>query len=119
MVGTLRHPASHRYEVLIGMVASIAIDLLQVMRLGHQSPHLRRSFMRRRAIVAIALAIVLLPVATPASAAPSAAEPAQYEILDVRTLAARNAIARTGAAIDGVEHSVVTVTATGPEVRQL
>jgi hypothetical protein len=74
--------------------------------------------MRRRTIVAIALAIAVLPMASPASAAPNAAA-SQYQVLDVRTPAARNAIARTGAAIDGVEHSIVTVTATGAEVRQL
>jgi len=76
--------------------------------------------MRRRTIVAIALAIAVLPVAGPASAAPQvAAEPAQYEVLDVRTAAQRNVIARTGAAIDGVEHAVVTVTASAAEVRSL
>jgi hypothetical protein len=80
--------------------------------------------MRRRTIVALAtitLAVtaVLSPVG-PAVAEPAGAQVAsQYEILDVRNLAQRNAIARTGVAIDGIEHGIATVTATGAEVRLL
>jgi hypothetical protein len=55
--------------------------------------------------------------ATP-GAAPADAT-AQYEVYDVRTTAQRNVIASTGAAIDDVEHAVVTVTATAREVRAL
>jgi carboxypeptidase T len=81
--------------------------------------------MRRRVPLAIAAAALGLAVTASLAAAPASAEPsaettsAQYEIYDVRTAAQRNAIARAGAAIDDVEHAVVTVTATGAEVRAL
>lgn len=57
--------------------------------------------------------------APPAVAAPRADTSAQYEVYDVRTPAQRNVIASTGAAIDGVEHAVVEITATGSEVKAL
>jgi hypothetical protein len=81
--------------------------------------------MRRRVTVLVAAAVTGLVVtassasAQPAVAVPSAETSAQYEVYDARTPALRNAIARTGAAIDDVEHAVVTVTATQTEVRAL
>jgi carboxypeptidase T len=82
--------------------------------------------MRRRvtALVATATIGLVLTAASAATAAPAAPErraetPTQYEVYDARTPAQRNAIARTGAAIDDVEHAVVTVTATQIEVRAL
>jgi len=78
--------------------------------------------MRRRILAALtaAGAAAALLAASPAGADPSpSAEPAQYEVSDVRTAAQRTAVARTGAAIDDVEHSVATVTATPAEVRAL
>src|SRR3954468_1285563 len=88
----------------------------------------RRSFMRRRRVIGLFTAatarlglIAGAAVAAPAaSAVPKATDTsAQYEVYDVRTLAQRNAIAGTGAAIDGMEHAVVEITATGREVRAL
>ena len=78
--------------------------------------------MRRRipVVLAAVAAAASIIVAAPASAEPAADNgPAQYEVAGVRTAAQRNAIVRTGAAIDGVEHSVATVTAAGSEVRAL
>jgi carboxypeptidase T len=77
--------------------------------------------MRRRVIALIAVPALGLPVfaAGPATAEPRAEQSAQYEVYDARTLENRDQIARTGAAIDDVEHSVVTVTATGSEVKAL
>ncbi|MET0425530.1 MAG: zinc carboxypeptidase, partial [Actinoplanes sp.] len=75
--------------------------------------------MRRRIFAALA-AVSLLLVAAPADAGPGATDvPAQYEVTDVRTAAQRNAVARTGVAIDDLDHTVATVTATGAEVRTL
>ena len=79
--------------------------------------------MRRR--IPVALATAALTAVTLVGAGPVAAEPAsettaaEYEVFDVRSLAQRNAITRTGAAINDMEHSVATVTATGAEVRAL
>jgi carboxypeptidase T len=80
--------------------------------------------MRRRAtvLVAAAAAIGLVLTADPApsaTAGPRAESSARYEVYDARTLAQRNLIAGTGAAIEGVEHSIVTVTATQSEVKAL
>jgi hypothetical protein len=84
--------------------------------------------MRRRRVnglVAAAtagLAMIAASAATApaATAVPRAADTAaQYEVYDVRTLDQRNVIASTGAAIDGVEHAVVEITATGREVKTL
>lgn len=78
--------------------------------------------MRRRipVMLAVLAAAASVVAAAPASAGPAADNgPAQYEVADVRTAAQRNAIVRTGAAIDDVEHSVATVTATTAEVRSL
>src|SRR4051812_7572799 len=83
--------------------------------------------MRRRATVLVAAAVAGLAVtaASSAVARPATAEPradtvaGSYEVYDVRTLGQRNLIAGTGAAIDGVEHAVVEITATGAEVRKL
>jgi carboxypeptidase T len=82
---------------------------------------------RRRAIGLVAAATAgLAMIAASAVNAPAAtAVPvttdtaAQYEVYDVRTLAQRNVIASTGAAIDGIEHAVVEITATGREVKAL
>ncbi|GIM92861.1 carboxypeptidase T [Paractinoplanes toevensis] len=80
--------------------------------------------MRRRTTAALAIAILgataTLAGAGPAGAGPVAEPaPAQYEVYDVRTQAQLDRIARVGAAIDDVEHQVVTVTATDTEVRTL
>jgi carboxypeptidase T len=79
--------------------------------------------MRRRATVlvagAVGLAMTGTSAAQPATAEPAADTSAQYEVYDARTPAQRNAIARTGAAIDDVEHAVVTVTATKSELTAL
>jgi len=83
--------------------------------------------MRRRRVtglVTAAAAGLALIAGSTAAAPPATAEPradtaAQYEVFDVRTLAQRNLIAGTGAAIDGVEHAVVEITATRSELRAL
>ncbi|GAA2633658.1 M14 family metallopeptidase [Paractinoplanes durhamensis] len=80
--------------------------------------------MRRRTSVALAIALLgataTLTGAGPAGAEPVAEpQPAQYEVYDVRTQAQLDRIARSGAAIDDVEHQVVTVTAADTEVRTL
>jgi carboxypeptidase T len=79
--------------------------------------------MRRRVTVlaaaAVGLALTATSAAQPATAEPGADTSAQYEVYDVRTAAQRDAIARTGAAIDDVEHVVVTVTATKSELKAL
>ncbi|GID95620.1 carboxypeptidase T [Amorphoplanes digitatis] len=71
------------------------------------------------AAVGAALIAASATAAPPATAVARADTSAQYEVYDVRTLAQRNAIASTGAAIDGAEHSVVEITATGSEVKAL
>lgn len=83
--------------------------------------------MRRRRltglVIATAAGLALIAgsaaAAPPATAEPRADTAAQYEIYDVRTFAQRNAIASTGAAIDGIEHSVAEITATRSELRAL
>ncbi|GIF14701.1 zinc carboxypeptidase [Actinoplanes teichomyceticus] len=75
--------------------------------------------MRRRALAAFAAATLALLAAEPAAAVPEEVEASAYEVHDVRTPAQRNAIARSGAAIDGMEHAVVQITATAAEVRRL
>jgi len=83
--------------------------------------------MRRRRVtglVTAAAAGLALIAGSTAAAPPATAEPradtsAQYEVFDVRTQAQRNVIASTGAAIDGVEHAVVEITATRSELRAL
>jgi carboxypeptidase T len=81
--------------------------------------------MRRRATTLVAaaavigLAVTTASSATSATAAPRTEPSAQYDVYDARTLTQRNQIAGTGAAIDDVEHAVVTVTATPSEVRAL
>jgi carboxypeptidase T len=77
--------------------------------------------MRRRVTAAAAavLAGITLFAAGPAEAGPGPDESAAYEVFDVRTVTQRNEIARSGAAIDGVEHAVVEITATAAEVKAL
>jgi hypothetical protein len=84
--------------------------------------------MRRRRLTALvtattaglALIAASLTASPAATAVPRAADTAaQYEVFDVRTAVQRNAIASTGAAIDGIEHAVAEITATGREVRAL
>jgi hypothetical protein len=67
----------------------------------------------------IGLALTATSAAQPATAEPSADSSAQYEVYDARTLAQRNTIAGTGAAIDGVEDGVVSITATRSELKAL
>ena len=57
--------------------------------------------------------------AVTAHPADSAESSAQYAVQDAGTPAQRDQIARTGAVIDDVQRSVVTVTATPGEVRHL
>ena len=77
--------------------------------------------MRRRVTAAAVAALtgIALLAAGPAEAGPGPDESAQYEVFDVRTAAARTQISRTGAAIDGVQHAVVEITATAAEVKAL
>jgi carboxypeptidase T len=80
--------------------------------------------MRRRAPLALATALLgavsLLAAPVPADAGvPPDDQVVQYEVSDVRTQAGRTAVARTGAAIDDVDHAVLTVSATAGEVRAL
>jgi carboxypeptidase T len=77
--------------------------------------------MRRRftAALAAALAGVTLIAAAPADAEPGLDSSAQYEVFDVRTAAQRTLVGRTGAVIDSAEHAVVTVTATGAEIKSI
>jgi carboxypeptidase T len=82
--------------------------------------------MRRRTTALVAAALVGLAVTAASStvAGPATAEPgldraAQYEVHDARSLAKRNLVAGTGAAIDNVDHGVLTVTATGAELKSL
>ncbi len=79
----------------------------------------------RAAVLAVAAAVGLAalggaPVAAQ-STAPDAGSgaTAQYQVYDARTRAQRDAVTRTGAAIDDVEHSVLTITATATEVRAI
>ena len=58
-------------------------------------------------------------VAGPATAKPGLDTPAQYEVHDARTLAKRNLVAGTGAAIENVDHGVITVSATKAELQAL
>ena len=76
----------------------------------------------RRRVTAAAVAVlagITLVTAGPAEAGPGPEQSAQYEVFDVRTAASRNQIARSGAAIDGVQHAVVEITATAAEVTTL
>jgi hypothetical protein len=79
----------------------------------------------RRATVMVSAAVVgfALVGAVPVAAQPAApgvvakANPSrQYEVHDARNVALRNKIAGTGAAIDSIDHAVVTVSATASEV---
>lgn len=73
-------------------------------------------------LAAVLTAGVALAAGGPVSAqpaAPAATGTAEYEIADARTSVQRNAIASTGAAIEDVEHSIVTVSATAAEVRAI
>ncbi len=80
--------------------------------------------MRRRPAAILAATLVGLAVTAASStvAGPATAEPArdraaQYEVHDARSLAKRNLVAGTGAAIDNIDHGVLTVTATGAELK--
>ncbi|GAA2715064.1 carboxypeptidase T [Actinoplanes palleronii] len=75
--------------------------------------------MRRRALAALAALTLALIATEPAAAAVDESSATAYEVYDVYTATQRNAIARSGAAIDGVEHAVVQITATPAEVRRL
>jgi hypothetical protein len=77
-------------------------------------------------LVSSTLLVIALGSAVPAAAQPTApgssaaaAPSAQYEVFDARNVTERNRIAATGAAIDNVEHAIVTVTATPSEVRAI
>src|SRR5919112_1318462 len=82
--------------------------------------------MRRRTTALIAAALLGLAVTAASStvAGPATAEPGldratQYEVHDARSLAKRNLVAGTGVAIDNIDHGVLTVTATGAELKAL
>jgi murein tripeptide amidase MpaA len=80
---------------------------------------------RRAAVIAVSAAVGLATVAagtltaTPVAAKPDAPTadrtPGQYQVFDARDLVQRNVVAGTGAAIDDIEHGVLTVTATAAE----
>jgi hypothetical protein len=72
------------------------------------------------AVVSAGLALTVAGPVAAQPAAPSAAESSgPYEVYDARSTAQRNAISSTGAAIDGVEHATVMITATAREVRAI
>ncbi|GAB3854204.1 M14 family zinc carboxypeptidase [Dactylosporangium cerinum] len=72
--------------------------------------------------IALAGALVVAAI-SPAGAAPTDAAPAEtsapYLVSGVTTLDQRNQIAATGAAIDGIDHGVVDISATPSEVAKL
>jgi hypothetical protein len=86
-----------------------------------------RTTVRKATVLVTAAALgVALAGAGPVAARPAtpgavvkANASAQYEVFDARNLAMRNAIASTGAAIDNVEHAIVSVTATAAEVKAI
>src|SRR5690348_3585555 len=73
------------------------------------------------AAMGLALAAAGPVAAQPASSGAvfKASASAQYEVYDARNVTMRNAIASTGAAIDNVEHAIVSVTATPAEVKAI
>jgi hypothetical protein len=71
------------------------------------------------ALLGLAVTAASSTVAAPATAEPGLDTAAQYEVHNARTLAKRNQVAAVGAAIEDVEHGVLTVTATGAEVKSL
>jgi carboxypeptidase T len=79
----------------------------------------RRAMLVAAAVTGLVVTAASSVAAQPATAVPRAETSAQYEVYDAGTPAQRNQIARTGAAIDDVEHAVVTVTATQTEVKAL
>jgi carboxypeptidase T len=76
---------------------------------------------RVRSTLAVAVvAAVVIGTGVGASGAPAADNgSASYEVIGPDSFAEVNAIAATGAAIDGVEHGRVHITATRAEVRQI
>jgi carboxypeptidase T len=90
----------------------------------------RRRVPRTTVRKATALAAVAAVGFTLTAGGPVAAQPAtpgavaretsaQYEVYDARNVDIRNAIASTGAAIDSIDHAVVSVTATAREVKAI
>ena len=79
----------------------------------------RTTAMAAAALLGIAAIAASSSVAAPATAKPGLDQPAAYEVLDARNAAKRDQVASTGVAIDGIEHGVLSVTATGAEVKAL
>jgi hypothetical protein len=77
--------------------------------------HLRKVLLISATVV---LAIAFTPASAPAdpTGAAAAVSSAQYQVLGPDTFDDVNAIARTGAAVDGIEHGRVQITATPSEV---
>jgi carboxypeptidase T len=73
----------------------------------------------RSTLIAAVVVAVVLGTGGVANAAPDKGGSAAYEVSGPSTFDDVNAIARTGAAIDGVEHGLVHITATEAEVKQI
>jgi hypothetical protein len=85
------------------------------------NPRVRSAGRFRRPLILFALAVVAIAI-TPstASTAPNdKTTTAQYQVLGPRTFDDVNAIAQTGAAVDGIEHGRVQITATPAEVKKI
>jgi hypothetical protein len=75
----------------------------------------------RSTLIAVVVTAVVI-AAVPGTAFGAVADPggsAQYQVIGPETFADVNAVAATGAAVDGVEHGRVTITATASEVKRI
>src|SRR4051812_24294987 len=75
----------------------------------------------RSTLTALVITAVVI-AAAPGTASGATADPsgsASYQVIGPDTFDDVNAVARTGAAVDGVEHGRVTITATAAEVKQI
>jgi carboxypeptidase T len=75
----------------------------------------------RSTLTAVVVTAVMI-AAAPGTASGAAADPsgsASYQVIGPDTFDDVNAVARTGAAVDGVEHGRVTITATAAEVKRI
>jgi len=73
------------------------------------------------AAVAIGVVVAVTAFAVPGAAAPASEQStyATYQVVGPKTFDDVNAIARTGAAVDGIEHGRVQITATPAEVNKI
>jgi carboxypeptidase T len=77
---------------------------------------------RVRSTLAAVVITAVVVAAAPGTAFGAAEDPsgsATYEVIGPETFDDVNAVARTGAAVDGVEHGRVTITATAAEVKRI